>query len=455
MILPSREIHSSLAISTPTKGLALLLAGLLAAATASAQERLSREDLQRLYPAANLQELTPDELDTCLRSSQHLKLKKLLDAADKAKEQVAVDTGGPGAPVSEPSPSFEGLGNAAAKAATSLTDEQLTECFGADRFAHLGQARRDRWRTNATLLRFYGFYQSGRIKLPALQDIANNLLETERPPLVTKAGEPLRKQLPLEGNGFELGLNVSTGWAYVEKDRQKNQRDQQIANVYNALVDPDHESDVGEELALLGKLNSGKKIHIVLNLKMMHRGQIGTFDTFHVISLGMENPWLSPTQNLRYLRSVICHELGHYLQYLLYGWKPPVGPIARFAGLRHNPEVTTNEPVALSEGWGDFCGVTFGKSDYWDWQEGYRHEGYDEKKPLKSRKDLLRTEGIVTRVLLLSNERIAGFRQKVIATLGRHKPLSFAALVNGFSEDYPRESLPMRRALDETLKGSR
>lgn len=449
--------RSPFRVSSLGSPLALVLAALMVPAAAGAQSQLTREDLARLYPGANLDQLSAAELNICLRSSQHSKLKAALDAAGTAGASSAVEAAGPAdspaAPQSDPG--FEDLSAARPRAAATLTDAELTECFGPDRFGRMSAARRDRWRAHATLIKFHGFYKSGRMTLSGLQDMANNLLLSEKPPLVTKAGLPLRKQLPLEGKHFRLGLSLSTGWAYIEKDRAKNQRDQQIANVWAALNDEERDSQIADELAMLFFLNKGKKIQIILNLKMLHRGQIGTFDSFKVISLGLDNPWLSPNQNQAYLRSVICHELGHFLQDLLYGRKPTVGPIARFAGLRHNPEVTTNEQIALSEGWGDFCGVTYGKSDYWDWQEGYRHEGYEERNPLKSRSDLLRTEGVVTRTLLLANESIPNFRLLVMNTFAKYKPGSMTDLVTGFSKDYPSEAPKLQAALEETLKGSK
>jgi hypothetical protein len=438
---------------------AVVLLGATATATA-ARERLSADELQKLCPNCDLRSLPADKLEAAATDPQFLKLAKQGEAARSA-QQVAARAAGRNPQVAAEAPTFEGLTEAkggADEVGDRLTDEQLREALGPELFAKMRPARRDRWRSNVTAVRLYRRYREGGMKLEVVRNLLASMVETERAPLVTDPNRPLRDQFPKRGKHFALELNVTTAHLLIEKDRKTNGRDQQIANVWAALADEEGDSDIAREFELIATSNlspgeSPRQVKFLLNLRWPHANSVGAHSLPQCISLGLENPWLSPVQNVAWLRGVICHELGHYLQQVLYGLRPAVGLIARFEGLRHNPEVTTNPSLSFSEGWADYCGVSFGKSAYWDYDESFRHEKADVKQPLKSREDMLQTEGLVTQTLLKATARIPDFRKKALATLARHKPRSMPAFVTAFKADRRAEGAILAQLLEDVLAG--
>jgi hypothetical protein len=314
-------------------------------------------------------------------------------------------------------------------------------------------------RIHKDVLFFFQAYKEGRIRYKSAHGVVANKINFEPAPLITDPNRPLRGQFPRYGKYFKLDLSLSTAWIYIEKDRKKKWRDKQIANVWDILTDPEGKTEIDELMRLIathGKRagEAPERIDFLFSLKLLWRGSVGANDTFKVVSLGLDSPWMDPGVPRKTFRGVICHELGHVLQGKLYGWKPSVGFLDRFEGLRHNPWVTTNSSLSLSEGFGDYCGKSFGKGDYWEFRESFRRKDGKMDQPVKSRKDLLRTEGVVTQILVLSEERIPGFRDKLFASMKRHRPTSIQALIRGYGVDNSGEKALLEAVREEVLKGA-
>lgn len=390
---------------------------------------------------------------------------QVIESAVRAVAESLEARDGPRAPETD-EPGFETLagrdahGRETVDPRRGLSDRQLQKLLGDELFESLSPRKRNWIRKNDTLTKFYQSYLDGKTELERIRRLAASIIAVMKPPLITSKSIKLRDQLPIEGTHFVMKLPPVTAYLFIERNRSEKERDQQVANIYEALEDPDGDSRIKELFRLIRrprKAGDGwkDKLDILLNLKPPHGGTVGMHSLFDTISLGLENPWLSTSIGTEMLRGVVCHELGHALQARLYGWKPSVSLVGRVIGLWHNPWVTTSNEVALSEGWADFCGVYFGKSTYWEWCECFRHEDGEDDKPLKSRADLMKTEGVVTRYLLLLTERIPDFIPRVLEVLRGHRPRSLQRLHDGLIRENPAHLRTLRGALDEVLAGAR
>ncbi len=425
-------------------------------------DRLTEQEFLALFPDANLSDLTEEQREAALRNPILIRLKKTLRTGAEMLSRIskALPESAPASAPADEEPAFDGLEDAKEIVGDTLTQAQLERLLGSEFYSKMSEKKRARASADSKLVSFYKAIGSGRLSEERIRSVAQSVVTMMLPPLITNESTPLRGQFPKEGKYFKLDMSLTTGWFYIESERKAKQRDRQIANVWAALTDEDGESDINEMFYRIATLSADSKgnpgkVNILLNLKMLYRSAIGANDAFDVITLGLENPWVSTGQPIPNARSVLCHELGHMLQGKLYGWKSSVGIFARFEGFRHNPWVTTNASLSFSEGFGDYCGVSFGKGSHWDWSEAFRHEDGKAENALKSKKNLLRTEGVVTQILLTAEEEIPRFRNKMLASMGVHKPTSITAFVKGYSADYPRDAKTLAAVVAKLLAGAR